>query len=360
MSNCDRFQAIHAIKGISSLIACRHPEVVILTCYAIIVYCISMIINTKFSFPCLNNSIFIGIHYLTALILGGIGSVFGIVFTVNLPNKKSGCTIIGILVEYLSFIIIFIICMWLHFHIKMWIPLINSYQFDDIYYRSDHLLNPIIEQFMEIRGLLSQSISNIDCLYTYLFIMMFVISFFFHSVWDRQNIRRLFLASLLVQAFGSLSYLIMPAVGPFIYEDGLSTLATRCQSGMWAAYQALRTQGPSWLDENAPRYFTAGLAAMPSLHAAAAWVFLHFARKSLKYLLVPYVPFFLWIIIEAVASKWHYLIDLPVGVALACACIRLAEKLEDRRERCDTPSPRVLSRHAFTDSNGGRGSKPPT
>jgi hypothetical protein len=122
--------------------------------------------------------------------------------------------------------------MWLHFHIKMWIPLINSYQFDDIYYRSDHLLNPIIEQFMEIRGLLSQSISNIDCLYTYLFIMMFVISFFFHSVWDRQNIRRLFLASLLVQAFGSLSYLIMPAVGPFIYEDGLSTLATRCQSGM--------------------------------------------------------------------------------------------------------------------------------
>jgi hypothetical protein len=52
---------------------------------------------------------------------------------------------------------------------------------------------------------------------------------------------------------------------------------------------------------------------MPSLHAAAAWVFLHFARKSLKYLLVPYVPFFCGIIIEAVASKWHYLIDLPVG-----------------------------------------------
>jgi hypothetical protein len=56
-----------------------------------------MLINTKFSFPCLNNSIFIGIHYLTALILGGIGSVLGIVFTVNLRIKN----LVVLLLEYL-------------------------------------------------------------------------------------------------------------------------------------------------------------------------------------------------------------------------------------------------------------------
>jgi hypothetical protein len=41
-------------------------------------------------------------------------------------------------------------------------------------------------------------------------------------------------------------------------------------------------------------------------------------------LLVFYVPVLFWIVIEAPASGWHYLVDLPAGALLAIVSFSLA------------------------------------
>jgi hypothetical protein len=302
----------------------RYPEIPIAGVYAIIVFCLSCAIGTEFTFPTTELSIFIGFHYTSALILGGIAAICATVF----GSKQSDTTLTAITLKQLSYLISFNFVIWLHFHVKMWIPLINPVRYDALYYQIDKLFLPVLHAFAIMRESIASKMGNIDPLYANLFIVMFFISFICHSAYDRLNVRRMIMASMLVQAIGSLCYLIMPAVGPFIYEQGLSGLATKCQGSMWHGYQTLIATGPRWLDQNGPRYFIGGLAAMPSLHSGASWVFLYYAYKHKPYLLIIYIPIFSWIIIEALASKWHYLIDLPVGIVVATLCIWMSNRID--------------------------------
>jgi hypothetical protein len=40
-----------------------------------------------------------------------------------------------------------------------------------------------------------------------------------------------------------------------------------------------------------------------------------------------YLPLVVYIFVAAVSTRWHYLIDLPAGLALAFVCVKLAEWL---------------------------------
>src|SRR3546814_2847950 len=83
--------------------------------------------------------------------------------------------------------------------------------------------------------------------------------------------------------------------------------------------------GPAFLAKHGSINFTVGLAAMPSLHSASAYLFFLFAWKHGK-VLVPLYSFILaYILIMAVASRWHYIIDIPVGMTLAWASYKLAD-----------------------------------
>ena len=214
--------------------------------------------------------------------------------------------------------------MWLHFNIKLWIPLINPRTFDALYFKIDLIFHPVIKLCYSIRSYAANYLPFVDYLYINLFIFMFFVSFSVHSIFDKSHVRELILASLLVQVFGALSYLIMPAVGPFIYEQGLSKLATNAQPMMLEDYHHIKTLGQEWLSVHGSQYFVYGLAAMPSLHVGASSVFVYYAYKYAKYLLPTYVIFFSWIVVEAIATRWHYLIDLPAGIILAALCIWLS------------------------------------
>jgi hypothetical protein len=74
-------------------------------------------------------------------------------------------------------------------------------------------------------------------------------------------------------------------------------------------------------------YFVAALAAMPSLHLAHALVFLYFGLRYVRWLGFIYVVPVTFIAAEAVASRWHYLVDLPAGVAVASCGILPAYRL---------------------------------
>ena len=66
---------------------------------------------------------------------------------------------------------------------------------------------------------------------------------------------------------------------------------------------------------------------IPAAIVGASWLFVWYVFKARSHLRIPYVLLFAWIVIEAVATKWHYLIDLPAGIVLAAAAIWIANRL---------------------------------
>lgn len=66
---------------------------------------------------------------------------------------------------------------------------------------------------------------------------------------------------------------------------------------------------------------------MPSLHVANSLFFLLCAKRSLPLLAVAYVPCFIFIVIVASASKWHYLIDLVFGALLSLLVYWIVNKV---------------------------------
>ncbi|RYM13271.1 phosphatase PAP2 family protein [Sphingobium cupriresistens] len=159
------------------------------------------------------------------------------------------------------------------------------------------------------------------------YIAMFYCSFCYHAVRTPTVFSQLVIAALLLQVIGTLAYLVAPAVGPFIYEQGLNPMVTSGQTSMFDFYQRSVAEGPAWLQRNGGVAFTVGLAAMPSLHTAAACLFLGFAWQHGRILLPLYAFLTFFIMVTAVATRWHYLIDLPVGVLIAWASLALAKRL---------------------------------
>jgi hypothetical protein len=114
----------------------------------------------------------------------------------------------------------------------------------------------------------------------------------------------------------------MPAVGPFIFATDQQTVFTGYQNHMYSLYQLLiNTQViPNGYFINAP-------AAMPSLHTANSFFFLIMAKRSLYYLAVFYAFLFVYIIIFAIGSGWHYVIDLPFGIIISLFALYLVDKV---------------------------------
>jgi membrane-associated phospholipid phosphatase len=114
----------------------------------------------------------------------------------------------------------------------------------------------------------------------------------------------------------------MPALGPFIFENSKLTGFTGPQQYMLRLYTSLRETGlvPAG-------YFTSAPAAMPSLHTANSLFFLIMAVRAKSVISVLYILVFIFILIVAVASKWHYVIDLPAGALLTFAVVFLVDRV---------------------------------
>lgn len=213
----------------------------------------------------------------------------------------------------------------LSFYLKLCVPLVRSKTYDGIYEAIDRVcfswLNPLfVWRARELQ------FNWVDNLYLYLFLGMFVVSFLAHGMRGHSEFRRVFLASLLVQALGGCLYFAAPAIGPFLYHPSANGSAGAAEHYFYLVRQAEMAGGIPWLSANAGHYIVCGLAAMPSLHAAGSLVFLYYAWKYVRWLGWVYLPVFAWILFGAMATRWHYGIDLVAGIALACACIALADR----------------------------------
>lgn len=199
--------------------------------------------------------------------------------------------------------------------------------FDDFYMSVDRSLQPLVDFCMFARVQLFGFIPYESNFYMTSFIGMFYWSFLYHAIRTPEQFRPLVIAVLLLQSLGGLSYLVAPAIGPFLYEAGVDAMIGNGQQNMLEFYRQSVAIGPDFIARHGSTHFTVGLAAMPSLHAAGAFLFFLYARKHAPLLVPLYAVVLAFILVTAVASRWHYLIDLPVGMALAWACIWTAERL---------------------------------
>jgi hypothetical protein len=211
---------------------------------------------------------------------------------------------------------------FLHMNFKAWMPLVHTRLYDAELLRTDRALGSFVSDVVFLRRTLSRVLFmawrvDIDPLYHSLFVAMFFVSASAHALFDTPNgLRRLVVGMCAILLLGGLCYWIVPARGPFVFRQSVSLIAQDAQAFMLRSFDALvRTR------HVAPGAFVAPLAAMPSLHTAHAVFFTWFAAERMPKLLWVYVPALLFILFEAVATGWHYVIDLPAGALLAFVVI---------------------------------------
>lgn len=303
------------------------PEMIIVMIGAVLLVALSLWKDVPVRVPSRQAMAFLGFHYLVS-----IATLFGWGAVILITRRSK--VLLYYAIAFLCYLAILII----HFNLKLWVSLINPYSWDWQLQQSDNMVRPIVDMCMGARIYLKSIFGNIDDMYLFAFVAMFYISFCIHAIRDSLVFRKLVCASLMLYFAGAAGYLVMPAIGPFIYEAGLSDAAAANQRYMLALIDALKSGGVDWIATNGQANLLGGPAAMPSLHTAASGMFLIFAWRYERWLAVLYVPLFIFILIEAVATRWHYVADLVVGGVLALACAFMAELIyrQANGARCRT------------------------
>lgn len=214
-----------------------------------------------------------------------------------------------------------------HFNLKLWMSLINPALWDGFYWQTDQMVRPLTDTAFAVHNFVAVTLPAAERLYLFAFLAMFASSIIVHSVKCFIIFRKVIFTAMLVHVLGGLSYLVMPAIGPFIYEHGVNALETARQQHMYAGYKALVAGGRPWLATEAGQFLFAAVAAMPSLHVASSAVFVYYAWKHVRWLGVLYIPLFVFIIFEAAATRWHYWIDVVAGLVLTALAITITAAL---------------------------------
>lgn len=271
-----------------------------------------------FSLPSGGGAAFVGVHYLYPLIGLAVWA-----YIVGRSGRQSpGATFFIALPCYALVLLA-------HFNLKLWIPDLNPALFDAQYWAIDEALHPLVETCMALRRSLGWAIPLGSNFYMYGFIALFYLSFTVHALGPKGKFRALVIAALLFQGLGALSYLIAPALGPFLYERGVEPMADHAQQALLATYQAHVAGGSAWVALNGSKALLIGLAAMPSLHAGGSFLFLLFALRHDRRLVWVMLPLWAFISVDAIANRWHYLVDLPAGMLLAWLSVRAGEAIAE-------------------------------
>lgn len=276
---------------------------------------ISLIWALPFSLPSASRAAFVGVHYLYPLL--GI-AIWAAILLISRKQPVLPTFFIALPCYF-----IIIIC---HFNVKLWIPHINPMLWDDLYWGVDQHFRPIVDAMYFIRIQLNPIIPVESNFYMVGFIAMFYLAFGNACFKDQKDFRELVVAAMLLHTLGAFSYLVAPALGPFLYEAGVEPRSTQSQAGMLASYQAHIAGGRAWLITEGSRQLTVGLAAMPSLHAGGSFLFLAHSWRYRSIVTWALLGLFIFLCIDAIANRWHYLVDIPAGVALAGLCLYLAHR----------------------------------
>ncbi len=306
--------------------------------FASITALISRVGGCPFVLPAERVSPALGINPALPLQIAIVGYLASQVLKVRWQQFQSSQKLSRCLSTDFYYILIFVVVVYFHFHLKMWMPVLNPDLRDYDYLQIDEQLDLVIKGFAVIRSLLTRLLPAPDLWYQGAQLSLFIGSFWLHAVGERRWHHHNVLALLLLLMIGPLTYLLAPAVGPFIFEDGPNATATIAQHDMYRRFAELQVQGPSWLWSHGGQYFTAPPAAMPSLHVGVACIVVYYSLQARSPFASLAIFLAAWIFIESVVSRWHYLVDLPAGILLAALVIAITNRVCRWRHAAPTTS----------------------
>ncbi len=257
--------------------------------------------------------------------------VSGLLITLLTQKMERALYFTAVLVGYGAILIV-------HFNIKLWVHAINPGLWDAAYMRVDTALHPLIDGALTIHNALPAMGGAVNRLYLFAFLAMFGCSIIIHSSRSFPVFRRMILSAMLVHVIGGLTYLIAPALGPFLVESGANALEAERQAFMLSAHDAALAGGANWFGTHGSEFLATGLAAMPSLHVASSAVFVYYAWVHERWLGWAYLPLFSFIMIEAIATRWHYLVDIAAGLGLTALAVFIVERVLARAFKFDAAS----------------------
>ncbi|MDT9001002.1 phosphatase PAP2 family protein [Paucibacter sp. APW11] len=239
-------------------------------------------------------------HYLLPLAAVIVVGVFWGRGSVDLKAVQLRCRLLA----SLAFIV------FSHFNIKLWAHLINETKWD-AQFKAIDLDLPLLQQAcLFISAALKSTLFGWDSAYHDVFVGMFVLAIIVAAFDGAAALERLVTLIGAVLVFGGLSYLLAPAFGPFIFDINRSPVQ---QLMLSFQLSFIDSGGANYSGEN----FIMPLGAMPSLHVAHGWVLTWVVARMHVWIGVLFALTLIFIGAEAVASKWHYLVDIPVGLAVA-------------------------------------------
>lgn len=300
------------------------PELILALSFLAAGTVIAAILDLPFSLPSSQSLAFTGMSYGVPLTLIGLLGA-GLVLARQTMR----------LVYYAAAAFSYAIILITHFNIKLWMSLINPRLWDGLFWQSDQMVRPLVDLAFGVHQLAETVLPVGDHLYLFAFLAMFAGSIIVHSMQSFIIFRKVIFSAMLVHVLGAAAYCIMPAVGPFLFEQGANALETARQQHMYGGFQALAAGGRPWIAAEGSTFLFAAVAAMPSLHVASSAVFLHFAWKHARWLGIAYLPLFVFIMFEAVATRWHYWVDVIAGLGLTALAIVITTAVFRRIEAHD-------------------------
>ena len=145
---------------------------------------------------------------------------------------------------------------------------------------------------------------------------------------------RLVTAGAAVCVLGGASYMLAPAYGPLFFSLPQGSIMEETQRIMLEVSEAFRASNGATFD---PYRFEAVLGAMPSLHVAHSVVICAYTWSMHRLLGLGYLMIVLYVSVFAVATHFHYLIDLPAGLLVAFVAVKLTDWLYGLRSEDPAP-----------------------
>ncbi len=180
----------------------------------------------------------------------------------------------------LAYLALFVIVTYFHFVLKLQIPMLRQVCYDGLLFSLEQRLAAVIAQFAALRNRIAQALPYPDGWYQLSQLGVYVLSFWGHALGERRWFHPWMTASLLNLMLGALAYLLIPAIGPFLYESGPNRLALQAEQVMAQVARHVAEQGATWLALYGDQFFTSAPAAMPSLHVSIACIASYYAIRA--------------------------------------------------------------------------------
>jgi hypothetical protein len=237
--------------------------------------------------------------------------------------------------------------------LKVCVPLLRQETLDATLWRLDRLIHLGISPSIFVIELLGGPILGLLDLWYSFWVVTIVVAMAWGAAHPSLPARRNFaLACAILWTLGSWGYLAVPALGP-CYSDPQLFAPARDDVPQAAALQARLAENYSKMlagRDGSLRQFNPyfGVAAMPSLHVGAHWLFALWARRHARRFFPPLAVATAMTFLGSIATGWHWAIDGYAGMVLAWLAVVVA----DRIVRLEPPAPEAPSDSEATAPSG--------